>query len=45
MYEEMDEWQSDTVKAPFSTAVYAFILKAAEAGRASGVIPARAEPR
>lgn len=39
MYHEMNEWQTDTVKPPFSLEVYEFILKAADAARIRGVIP------
>jgi DNA-binding transcriptional MerR regulator len=38
MYQEMEAWQTDTVRAPFSMEVYAFVQAAAEAGRARGVI-------
>jgi DNA-binding transcriptional MerR regulator len=43
MYEHMDEWQSDKVQSPFSQEVYAFVLMAAEAARARGVIQPRAQ--
>jgi DNA-binding transcriptional MerR regulator len=44
MYQEMDQWQTDTVKAPFSKAAYQFIAEAAEAARAQGMIPPRKTP-
>lgn len=42
MYQEMDQWQTPQVQAPFSAEVYDFTLQAAEAARAAGLIPPRA---
>ncbi len=42
MYGEMDSWQTETVKAPFSAVVYAFVLAAVAAARDRGTIPPRA---
>lgn len=42
MYEEMEQWQTNAVQSPFSPEVYEFIRLAADAGRATGVIPPRA---
>ena len=44
MYQEMDQWRTATVKPPFSKAVYDFVTRAAEAARATGLIPPRVEP-
>ena len=41
MYQEMDQWQTPQVQAPFSAAVYSFAIQAAEAARAKGLIPPR----
>lgn len=41
MYQEMDQWQTPQVQAPFSAAVYGFAVQAANAARATGLIPPR----
>jgi DNA-binding transcriptional MerR regulator len=41
MYQEMDQWQTPQVQAPFSAAVYAFAVQASNAARAKGQIPPR----
>ncbi|WP_165772035.1 MerR family transcriptional regulator [Niveispirillum lacus] len=41
MYQEMDQWQTPQVQAPFSAAVYEFAVRAADAARANGLIPPR----
>lgn len=41
MYQEMDQWQTPQVQAPFSAAVYSFAVQAANAARAKGLIPPR----
>ncbi len=42
MYAEMDQWQTQTVKPPFSAEVYRWVCAAAEVARARGVVPPRA---
>lgn len=42
MYQEMDQWQTDTVKAPFSSEVYQYMSAASDAARAQGLLPPRA---
>jgi DNA-binding transcriptional MerR regulator len=42
MYAEMDQWQTETVRAPFSADVYEFVSAAVDAARAAGLMPARA---
>ena len=41
MFEEMDQWQTDEVRSPFSKDVYQFILAAGECARERGLIPPR----
>jgi DNA-binding transcriptional MerR regulator len=41
LFEEMDQWQTDQVRSPFSKEVYQFILAAAECARERGLIPPR----
>jgi hypothetical protein len=41
MYAEMDQWQTDTLKAPFSSEVYRWIGEAVEVGRSRGLIAPR----
>jgi hypothetical protein len=38
MYAEMDQWQTETVKAPFSPQVYEFAKQATTAAREAGLL-------